>query len=82
MGYNSGFISRFPKGMVKELWLELLEEGLLDCTPESITLADDWEIMFREGNSDTKYGRQMYSPSLNRLRSLTMGEFYGDGIVD
>lgn len=42
--------------------------------------ADDWKIV-RIGN-DSKYGRIAYSPSLDIIRTLTMGEFYGDGVVD
>jgi len=45
-------------------------------------LADDWVMVASEDATDTKYGRNMYSPSLDRFRHQTMGEFYGSGIVD
>ena len=45
-------------------------------------LADDWVMVIRESATDTKYGRVMYSKSLDQLRCQTMGEFYGTGIVD
>ena len=45
-------------------------------------LADDWVMVIRESATDTKYGRIMYSKSLDQLRCPTMGEFYGTGIVD
>lgn len=36
-----------------------------------------WEQIGRE-----KYGRNMYCPKTKTLRTQTMGEFYGTGIVD
>lgn len=49
---------------------------------EDINKANDWVMVAPKDSGWTKYGRLMYSPSLNRLRSQTFSEFYDGGIVD
>lgn len=68
--------------MKKEDLKELRKKGILEATDQNILSADDWIQVISEEATDTKYGRLMYSPSLKVLRSTTMGEFYGTGIVD
>jgi hypothetical protein len=69
-------LNRIPKAEYDRLWAK----GYL---PESAhELADDWIMVISEGAMDVKYGRNMYSPSLDQFRHSTMGEFYGSGIVD
>ncbi len=64
----------------QEDWRELWDKGILDS--EDIKLADDWVTTFPPNQWYTKYAKRMYSPSLDRLRATTFGEFYGNGIVD
>jgi len=55
--------------------------GILE--PEDIGMADDWmQATRKSSNGWNKYGRVMFSPTIERLRHQTMMEFYGDGIVD
>lgn len=58
------------------------DNGLLSCDAKDVSLANDWVMVIRESADDTKYGRMMYSKTIDRLRDLTMGEFYGTGVVD
>lgn len=41
----------------------------------------EWKMVYLETN-DEKYGRIMVSEKFKIRRTLTMGEFYGSGIVD
>lgn len=64
----------------KENWDIIWNKGILK---EGDTKgANDWVKLYYGGMSDLKYGIKMYSPSLERFRSRSMSEFYGNGIVD
>lgn len=63
----------------KEEWDRLWNKEVLKV--EDVDKADDWEAIVVEGN-DAKYGRMMYSPSLDLIRKQTMMEFYGNSVVD
>lgn len=69
-------LNRLPASEMTRLkakgWLESSDYGA----------ATDWVMVVSEDARDTKYGRYMYSPSLDKLRGQTMGEFYGGGVVD
>lgn len=52
----------------------LSEAGVLGLTDKE--LADDWITIHSKSAGWAKYGRSMFSPSLNRLRRMTMDEFY------
>ena len=64
----------------QENWQELWNKGIMDS--QDVDKADDWETTFPPNKWGTKYAKRMYSPSLDRLRATTFGEFYGNGIVD
>jgi hypothetical protein len=64
----------------QENWQELWDKGIMDS--QDVDKADDWETTFPPNKWGTKYAKRMYSPSLDRLRVCTFGEFYGGGIVD
>lgn len=61
-------------------YVRIREKGYLGS--EQHDLADDWVMVVSDKAGDVKFGRSMYSPSLDKLRHQTMGEFYGGGIVD
>ena len=69
-------LNRIPKEEYDRLWAK----GYLNESEH--VLADDWVMVASEGVNDVKYGRSMYSPSLDRFRHQTMGEFYGSSTVD
>lgn len=69
-------LNRIPKEEYDRIW----EKGYLKS--EEHDLADDWVMVASETAGDVKYGRSMYSPSLDRFRHQTMGEFYGSSTVD
>lgn len=69
-------LNRIPK----EEWERIRKNGLLESNEHE--LADDWVMVASESARDVKYGRLMYSPTLDQFRKQTMGEFYGSGIVD
>lgn len=54
--------------------------GMLDEKDEG--MADDWVTISYKSQGWAKYGRAMYSPTLNRLRAQSFDEFYDGGIVD
>ena len=58
----------------------ILRVGMLDGA--DIDLADDWITVWKPDGKNQKYAKLMYSNKLNKLRGTTMGEFYGNGIVD
>ena len=76
------FKTRKLHKMPKDEFEALRNDGIIPCTNQNCELADDWMMVVPEDVTDVKYGRFMYSPSLNVLRHQTMGEFYGGGIVD
>ena len=76
------FKSRGLNRMPSKQMGDLRKKPLMLCTDKNIAMANDWVQVISEDASDTKYGRLMYSPSLDRLRGQTMGEFYGTSIVD
>jgi hypothetical protein len=78
--YNAGFVSRELTRMSFEKYDELRKKGILEeC---KFVDADDWQMIIPEVAKDSKYSRMMFSEKLNRLRKLTIGEFYGSGTVD
>lgn len=42
----------------------------------------NWIMCIPETSRDSKYGRRMVSVEYKLIRGLTIGEFYGSGIVD
>ena len=62
-------------------WHDLIED-ILDDTIVNVDSTDDWIQVWKPYAKNMKYGKIMYSNKLNKLRSVTMGEFYGKGIVD
>ena len=78
---NKGRHNAYKKGVAieKSHW-DVLYKNILP--KESITLADDWESAVIKGRGWTKYGREMYSPSLKKMRHQNILEFYGTSIVD
>lgn len=63
-------------------WNEYLNYAKVDYEDEQY---DDekyeWKMVYLKTN-DEKYGRIMVSETYQLRRGLTMGEFYGSGIVD
>ena len=74
----TAFVKRPVTIVTTEQWRDMHVKGVLDADQHGA--ADDWIMISRERNS--KYGRAMYSKKLDQVRCQTMGEFYGDGIVD
>ena len=74
--FKTRTLNRIPK----EEWDRIRKNGLLESNEHG--LADDWVMVVSESANDVKYGRLMYSPTLDKFRGQTMGEFYGSGIVD
>lgn len=72
--------------MAKEIkahhWDSMMAKGLISLSSPDYEEVDDWKVAVKVGTRDTKYGRMMYSEKLDRLRGLTMMEFYGNAIVD
>ena len=77
--------TRFEEKLGVEIEVEKwksLSMNIMDSTLKIINLTDDWVQAVKRGSGWTKYGRYMYSPKLDKLRSQTLLEFYGDGVVD
>mgnify|MGYP000259105948 CR=1 FL=1 len=78
----NAFHTRKVNRITDEEMDRLNRKGVLEATNENIAKANDWVMVARESTRDLKYGRTMFSPSLDQLRRETMGEFYGSSIVD
>jgi hypothetical protein len=76
------FIKRELNYISSVEWNRIKKKPLLKSTVEDIAKADDWVMVISEDANDVKYGRLMYSPTLDQFREQTMGEFYGSAIVD
>ena len=67
----------------KDLFFGIMrEKSYLEATIINIGLTDDWIKIWKPECRFQKYGLWMWSNSLQKLRSTTMSEFYGTGIVD
>jgi hypothetical protein len=81
--FHSGELDSVPTGtMTHEQTAKARAGVILPATKESIELTDDWEMYKYEGAMDLKYGRFIYSKKLDQIRHSTIGEFYGDALVD
>ena len=58
----------------------LKSKGILDA--EDDKQVKDWIPVLYPTANDVKFGRIMYSPSLDLLRNQTFSEFYGNSTVD
>lgn len=58
------------------------KKEILKPSQQVLDLTDDWIMYEYEGGTDRKFGRVVYSKKLDQIRGMTIGEFYGDGIVD
>ena len=58
----------------EDVWDELFKSTL---KAEEFGNATDWIKSEKMGKGDSKFSTKMYSPSLNKLRNQTAGEFYG-----
>ena len=66
--------------LTEEEFKDLQNKGILD--KEDNREVEDWETVLYPNANDVKFGRVMYSPSLNLLRHQSFIEFYGNSTVD
>lgn len=66
----------------EKTWNEYSKYKFVDCDdPQYDDPKYNWKIVCKKCN-DEKYGRTAISEKYKIRRALTMGEFYGTGIVD
>lgn len=58
----------------------IFAKGVLD--PDDKRNLKDWVMVSCKSIGWSKYGREMYSPSLDLFRCPDMSEFYGNSVVD
>lgn len=67
----------------KDLFFKIMnEKTYLEGKDENVKLTDDWIQVWKPECHYQKYGLWTWSNKLQKLRAVTMSEFYGNGIVD
>lgn len=65
-----------------EFWNIARNKEILEATPENIALTDDWIQIWKPRQQYSRGGKVMWSNKLQKIRWVTMSEYYGSGIVD